>query len=166
MNTNRVPIAWLPADSFSEPAENMFLDLFTDLISAGPSFKVKFYTLNEDRYELAVEASIVRNSAAVEIGLQASKRLQNKANVPDLERRSYKRNQPTSTKWTRTMAGTPAAHMVANHLFSGIKHLIGFDTGMWFSVSAESNQAQKIFDDVLSKNPSLTIAAHGGVYRF
>ncbi len=166
MNTNRVPIAWLPADNFLEPAENKFLDLFTDLISAGPSFKVKFYTLNEDRYELAVEASIVRNPGAVEIGLQASKRLQNKANVPELERRSYKRNQPTSTKWTRTMAGAPAAHMVSNHLFSGLKHLIGFETDMWFSVSAESNQAQQILDAVLSKDTSLTIAAHGGVYRF
>jgi hypothetical protein len=166
MNTNRIPIAWLPADTFSETSENKFLDLFTDLISTGPSFKVKLYTLNEDRYELAVEVSIVRSSAAVEISLQASKRLQNKANVAELERRSYKRNHPTSTKWTRTMAGTPAAHMVSNHLFSGIKHLIGFDTGMWFSVSAESNQGQKILDDVLSKNTSLQIAAHGGVYRF
>lgn len=169
MLNNRVPIAWLPADSFTDDAENEYLSLFTDLIATGASFRAKMYSQIDGDFELSVEVAILRTygtNAGVQIILQATKRFQKLANVEELEARSYKRGHPTSTKWTRTMAGTPAANMVSNHLFSGIKHLVGFKTNMWFQVTTETNQAQAILDTVMQKHHVISGEANSSLHRF
>ena len=60
------------------------------------------------------------------------------------------------------MPGTPAAHIVANYLFSGIKHLVGFNTKMMFSVSTATNQGQKVLDLIVNKG-DMTVDRDWGI---
>ena len=157
MTDEKPPIAWLPAEQFALEAEQRYLDLFSDLLRIKADFKSTFYRWNEklNNYELSVSAKLTWHSGhtpAAVIELQPSKRYQSMANVKALEERGYKRGHPTSVKWTRTMLGKPSPEMVANHLFAGVKHLVDFKTNMGFDVSAESNQAQRMLDEITGKH--------------
>jgi hypothetical protein len=154
MTEKKLPIAWLPADTFDSPEENRFLVTFTQLIATGLSFSTRFVLKPESTYELVVEARVTQTRnypGEVEIILFPGSRFRDLAEVDELTSRGYKANSSEPTYWKKTMPGTPAPHMVANHLFSGIKHLVGFDTTMNFSVSTATNQGQRALESIISK---------------
>ena len=50
------------------------------------------------------------------------------------------------------MLGYPSPDVVANHLFVGIKHLVDFKTNMGFNISAETNQVQKVLNEIAGRH--------------
>ena len=156
MENNLTPKAWLPAENFALEAEQRYLHLFSDLLRIKADFRATFYRWNEsDEYELSIAAKLTWHSGttpAAVIEIQPTKKYQSKADVKALEKCGYKRGHSTSSKWTRTMLGQPSPEMVANHLFAGIKHLVDFKTNMGFDISAETNQLQKVLDEIAGKH--------------
>lgn len=154
MTEKKLPKAWLPIDTFERPEEKRFLDMFTDLIGTGLSFSTRFLLKPDAGYELIVEARITQthyHPGEVDIILFAGSGYRDLAAVDELNARGYKANSSEPNYWKRTMPGTPAAHIVANYLFSGIKHLVGFNTTMNFSVSTATNQGQRRLDSIINK---------------
>lgn len=154
MNEKKLPIAWLPADKFENPDETRFLDLFTELVATGISFSTRFLCKPKGDYELVVEATITQSlggGGKVDILLIPGTNYKNLENAKELNDRNYKTDDSHPGFWKRTMPGTPAPNMVANHLFSGIKHLVGFDTAMNFAVSSDTRQGQPILDSIIGK---------------
>jgi hypothetical protein len=154
MTEKKVPKAWLPIDKFETPEEMRFLEMFTELIATGLSFSTRFLLKSEAGYELILEARITQtrySPGEVDIILFAGNGYRDLASVDELNARGYKANSSQPTYWKRTMPGTPAAHIVANYLFSGIKHLVGFNTKMMFIVSTATNQGQKALDSIINK---------------
>lgn len=154
MTNSGVPKAWLPADTFHEEAQNKYLSTFAELVSTDEPFSFKLFTKGLAGYELSAEGSInqgVSESQAVEISLQATKRFQQRANVKELEARNFKRSHPTSTRWVREMPGKPSSAMVANHLFSGISHLVGFENSLGFTIIAKNKNDKELFTRILAK---------------
>jgi hypothetical protein len=155
MTNKDTPKAWLPAESFTDEARQRYIACFADLVATQAAFTVQFYRWTGEDYVTAASARITQTfgaSSATEIELQASKRYQGVAKVPELEARSYKRAHPTSAIWTKTMRGKPTPSMVSNHLFAGVLHLVDFKTDMGFVVRSESNQAQDLLNKVLAKH--------------
>jgi hypothetical protein len=155
MTDQRKPIAWLPADNFERKDEQGYIAIFTDLIATGESFKVDFLVEKGANYELVVEARITRPNGklgAAEIELTAGESFRENASEDALISRSYKPLDPNSTRWKRFMDGTPAPHMVANHMFSGIKHLVGFDTSRKFGIKAKTHQAESLLNSIVRKH--------------
>lgn len=167
MATEEMPVAWLPAEVFKSEAEQRYLDLFADLLRIKADFSSTFYRWNEsDEYELSTVAKLTWHSGpapAAVIEIQPTKRYQSMADVKALEERGYKRGHPTSSRWTRTMLGHPSPETVANHLFAGIKHLVDFKTNMGFSISSETNQAQKMLDEISSKHKVWSVPVYPGI---
>jgi|GEM_PF-7045741 hypothetical protein len=155
MTNKDTPKAWLPAESFTDEARQRYIACFADLVATQAAFTVQFYRWTGEDYVTAASARITQTfgaSSATEIELQASKRYQGVAKVPELEARSYKRAHPTSAIWTKAMRGKPTPSMVSNHLFAGVVHLVDFKTDMGFVVRSESNQAQDLLNKVLAKH--------------
>jgi hypothetical protein len=128
---------------------------FADLVANQVAFTVQFYRWTGGDYVPAESARISQTfgaSSATEIELQASKRYQGVAKVPELEARSYKRAHLTSANWTKVIRGKPTPAMVSNHLFAGDMYLVESKTNMGFVVKSESNQAQGLLDKVLAKH--------------
>lgn len=158
MTNEKLPKAWLPADSFEKETESKYLEVFADLIDTGSPLRFKIYNMGKSSYELSAEGSVVTSKGAapeVEISIQATKRFQQKADPKQLMARNFKRYHPTSTKWVKVMPGHPAPHMVSNHLFSGISHLVGFDNSTGFTIVAENSEDKEIFTKILSKHSSI-----------
>lgn len=154
MTDKKLPIAWLPADTFESSEEMKFLNLFTELIATGLSFTTRFVLKPDSTYELVVEARITQTHngpGEVEISLMPGGRYSGLAHAQELNVRGYKNEPVGSNFWKRKMPGTPVASIVSNHLFSGIKHLVGFNTKMNFSVSTSTNQGQRILDSIITK---------------
>lgn len=154
MPENEIPKAWLPADAFTDPKEIQYLDLFTELIGTGLSFRCQFVLLIGSQFELVVEARVNRPSGAIgeaEISLSPGSGYTGKCDSEALIARSFKKLSPSREIWQRVMQGRPVAHMVANHLFSGIKHLVGFDTRMQFTISTPTNQGQRLLDSIIAR---------------
>lgn len=164
-----VPKAWLPVEVFDTDASLAIQGMLTQAVDTGTSFNCRFYKLTDNTYELAAEASIIRSSGhnkGVEITLHASKRFQRLANDLELESRTFKRNHPTSAKWTKTMLGTPVSRMVANHALSGVKHLIGLEATTAFSISSPINQVQKSLNLITNQNAQLERIGDTEVFRW
>ncbi len=154
MTDKKLPIAWLPADTFENREEVKFLNLFTELIATGLSFTTRFVVKTDSTYELVVETRITQtpnSPGEVEISLMPGGGYSGLAQTQELNVRGYKNEPVGSSFWKRKMPGTPVASIVSNHLFSGIKHLVGFNTQMNFSVSTASNQGQRILDSIITK---------------
>ena len=156
MTDEKPPIAWLPAEQFATEAEQRYLGLFADLLRIKADFRSTFYRWNEsDEYELSIAAKLAWKSAEAPgavIEIQPAKKYQSRADVKALEKNGYRRVHPTSTKWRRVMLGYPSPDVVANHLFVGIKHLVDFKTNMGFNISAETNQVQKVLDEIAGRH--------------
>jgi len=155
MTNKDTPKAWLPAESFTDEARQRYIACFADLVATQAAFTVQFYRWTGEDYVTAAPARITQifgASSATEIELQASKRYQGMAKVPELEARSYKRAHPTSAIWTKAMSGKPTPAMVSNHLFAGVVYLVDFKTDMGFVVRSESNQAQDLLNKVLANH--------------
>lgn len=165
MTEKKLPQAWLPMDTFETPEEMRFLDMFTELIATGLSFSTRFLLKSEAGYELTVEARITQthyHPGEVDIILFAGSGYRDLAEVDELNARGYKANYSQPTYWKRTMPGSPAAHIVANYLFSGIKHLVGFNTTMNFIVSTATNQGQRRLDSIINKG-DMTVDRDWGI---
>jgi hypothetical protein len=164
---NRIPLAWLPAYEFDNEKQNRYVSLFSDLIATQESFKVRFFRWSEnDTYDWSVDANIKQffgHPKTVEIQLQSHKRFQSKANAAALESVGYKKRGVHPGAWTRTMAGKPSAEMVANHLMTGVMYLVDFKPNMGFIVNAETNQAQRVFDELMSRHHVWSIEPYGEI---
>jgi hypothetical protein len=155
MTNKDIPKAWLPAESFTDESRQRYIACFADLVATQVAFTVQFYRWTGEDYVTAASARITQAfgaSSATEIELQASKRYQGVAKVPELKARSYKRVHPTSANWTKAMRGKPTPAMISNHLFAGVMYLVDFKTNMGFVVTSESNHAQGLLDKVLAKH--------------
>lgn len=164
---NKTPKAWLPAYNFVREAEMRYISLFSDLVATQESFKIRFFRWSEsDTYEGSVDAKILQHfghSPEVEIELQSHKRFQSKANAAALERVGYKKRGIQPGAWTRTMNGKPSAQMVANHLMTGVMYLVDFKPNMGFIVTAESNQAQRVLDELMSRHHVWSMNPYGNI---
>lgn len=164
---NNSPKAWLPAFNFIRESELRYVSLLADLIATQESFKVRFFRWSEnDTYDWSVDANIKQffgHPKTVEIQLQSHKRFQSKANAAALESVGYKKRGIQPGAWTRTMNGKPSAQMVANHLMTGVMYLVDFKPNMGFIVTAESNQAQRVLDELMSRHHVWSMNPYGNI---
>jgi len=111
-------------------------------VAAQAAFTVQFYRWTGEDYVTAASARITqifRASSATEIELQASKRYQGMAKVPELEARSYKRTYPTSVNCLKAMRGKPKPSMVSNHFSASVMYLVAFKPKIGSDVSAKTH---------------------------
>jgi len=139
MTNKDTPKAWLPAESFTDEARQRYIACFADLVATQAAFTVQFYRWTGEDYVTAASARITQTfaaSSATEIELQASKRYQGVAKVPELGAPSYKRTYPTSVNCLKAMRGKPKPSMVSNHFSASVMYLVAFKPKIGSDVSA------------------------------
>lgn len=159
--TKSEPIAWLPANNFSDEGYKKIEDLWGLLIESVPVFRSTFVYANPKGHLETVAGVLVERRLGQDRGLaihlQAARRFQGLANTNGLEGLSYRRAHPTSTIWSKKMAGLPRGQSVANHMLSGLVHLVELKPNVGFRVSCETNQCQATLDRIVAESGAWNI---------
>lgn len=166
--TKPEPIAWLPANNFSDEGYKKIEGLWGLLIESVPVFRSTFVNANPKGHLETVAGVLVERRLGQDRGLaihlQAARRFQGLADAHGLEGLSFKRRHPTSTIWSKSMAGLPNGQTAANHMLSGLVHLVELKPNVGFRVTCETNQCQATLDRILAKSGAWNIEDNSDVW--